>query len=140
AVVCPNAIEDKTFEAYCARFPSSYCESPKRVGQIRVGYVGSMSHVGDVATIVKPLQKVMDERPQVRAVFYGQDLRGLFARQYWSRMSFGGATAARATENQMPSLYGQSLCLAITRHWPILISTLVWLRLNATSSIGRSRT
>lgn len=109
AVVCPNAIEDKTFEAYCARFPSSYCESPKRVGQIRVGYVGSMSHVGDVATIVKPLQKVMDERPQVRAVFYGQDLRGLFARQYWSRMSFGGATAARATENQMPSLYGQSL-------------------------------
>jgi len=109
SVVCPNAIEDKTFEAYCARFPSSFCESPKRIGQVRIGYVGSTSHVGDVATIVKPLQKVMDERPRVRVVFYGQDLRGLFKREYWARMDFDGATVAKTIENQRPSLFSDSL-------------------------------
>ena len=47
----------------------------KRAGQIRIGYVGSITHAADLAVVEKALWKIMRRYPQVHFVSAGQYLK-----------------------------------------------------------------
>jgi len=44
----------------------------KRPPHVRIGYVGSPTHAGDVASITQPLVNIAKKYPEVRYVFFGQ--------------------------------------------------------------------
>ena len=66
--VCENFVSSEHVDLMAPRITGE----PKREGQIRIGYVGSTTHGGDVGTIVKPLRTIAARYPQVRYVFMGQ--------------------------------------------------------------------
>lgn len=47
---------------------------PNTSQTIRIGWVGSITHMKDIELVVEPLKKIMDEFPQVKLIFMG-DLR-----------------------------------------------------------------
>ena len=71
-VVVENAISDEHFEMFGK---SPITGEPKRAGQIRIGYVGSITHAADLALVEKALWKIMRRYPQVHFVSAGQYLK-----------------------------------------------------------------
>jgi len=69
AVVCENFISDEHLRLVA---PPVIDGKPKRPGEIRIGYVGSPTHAGDVSHISQALVAVAKEHPEVRFVFFGQ--------------------------------------------------------------------
>lgn len=94
--ICPNALDDKQFEKYARAIDGA----PKRDGQIRIGWAGSGTHVGDLRMVLPALCAIMDEFPQVQIVFVGADLRPLFGERYYKR-DLAGGMIKRAFKNRV---------------------------------------
>lgn len=104
-VVCPNSLDDEAFAAYSRMFLAN--PKPKRLGQIRIGWAGGMGHQGDIATVVKPLQKILDSEPRAKLVFFGDEFRPLFRKEYWARIE---TIPPIASEQPLrPSKYGYAM-------------------------------
>lgn len=69
-MVCPNFIANEHLDAVA---PKEITGKLKVEGQVRIGYVGSHTHFGDVALLAEPLTKIMEayQMPEVRPVFLG---------------------------------------------------------------------
>lgn len=65
-MVAPNALADADFEAYSQRELR-----PRRNKEFRIGYAGSASHAGDLATITKPLERFLDAHADAKFVLFG---------------------------------------------------------------------
>ncbi len=93
--VCYNAIED----AWLQRMrPAEITGAPKREGQIRIGYAGSSTHRSDFESIaLKPLVKLMNEKPEIRMVFIGDTMKQFFPLHLHPRIGFHGGTAGSNT-------------------------------------------
>jgi O-antigen biosynthesis protein len=67
-VVLGNHIAQEQFDAMA---PKEISGRPKVDGQIRIGYAAGCAHMGDVAMIRRPLEKIARKYPQVKLVFFG---------------------------------------------------------------------
>jgi glycosyltransferase involved in cell wall biosynthesis len=69
-MVCPNFITNEHFDEVA---PKEISGELKREGQVRIGYVGSHTHFGDVALLAEPLTKIAEtyQMPRVQYVFFG---------------------------------------------------------------------
>jgi glycosyltransferase involved in cell wall biosynthesis len=73
--VCPNFMPSDIFDRLA---PKRIDGLPKRTGEIRVGYVGGSSHGADLAMAYTPLRKLCARHPNVKLVFFGQQLPPLY--------------------------------------------------------------
>ena len=67
--VCENFVSDK--HVYLIA-PKEITGELKRPPEVRIGYVGSPTHAGDVASISQPLVNIAKKYPNVKYVFFGQ--------------------------------------------------------------------
>jgi glycosyltransferase involved in cell wall biosynthesis len=105
--VCPNAIADEDFNRYELAIPIS--NRPKRLGQLRIGYAGTNSHNGDVATIVKPLSDFMRHDHRATFVTFGGDLRPLFPRELHGRIEHHASIDAKPFQMAHPGVYRDAI-------------------------------
>ena len=68
-MVCENFVDSYYLKSLS---PVEIDGSPKITGQVRIGYVGSPTHDGDIASVSQALTKVARLYPEVRFVFFGQ--------------------------------------------------------------------
>lgn len=69
-MVCENFVSDTMLEQIA---PKEITGELKRPPQVRIGYVGSPTHAGDVASISQPLVNIAKQYPEVKYVFFGQE-------------------------------------------------------------------
>ena len=89
--VCHNALDDVHFARHAAPAVDG---SPKRPGQIRIGYASGDSHGGDIAMIAPALCRVLERYPQVRLVFFGANYRQFIAEALWDQTEYLGGTGS----------------------------------------------
>lgn len=89
-VVIDNALDD----AHFARFERLITGRPKREGQIRIGWAGSSSHAGDLASVKDALNETLFKHPEARLVFIGFDARPMIAAAFYERCEFATGTWA----------------------------------------------
>ena len=82
--LCYNVLEDTAFEKNAVKAVSG---TPKRTGEIRIGWAGSDTHRGDFATIVEPLTRILTEHSNVRLVMVGANMTDLMPQNLRSRVS-----------------------------------------------------
>lgn len=123
--VCYNAADPEDIAPYLAD------GEPEEDGTIRIGWGGSDTHIPDFSTIVEPLTKVMRERPQVRFVFIGGDMRNMFPSDVRTRMRHAGGTGGGSIKNP-PSLGFMKLIAQQRLH--IAIAPIAPLAFNASKS------
>lgn len=84
--VCPNFMPDDVFTSLA---PAKIDGKPKVAGEIRVGYAGGSTHGADLALIYQPLRKLCARYPNVKLVFFGQQLPPLY-RPLLDRIEYHG--------------------------------------------------
>ena len=81
--ICENFISSKHVAEMA---PSVIYGEPKRQGQIRIGYVGSPTHGGDVSSVSQALSNVAKQNPAVQFVFFGQ--KSMLPQKFADRTEF----------------------------------------------------
>ena len=137
--VCYNAIDDRQVERISPAV-ASLSGSPKRDGQIRIGWAGSNTHVEDLRIAIPALTKLMTEDERVRFVCIGHDVRGLLPRELQSRSEYAGTSHTRRTfyastdwdSQELPSIKYYDLIAAAD--FDIAIAPIERSRFNASKS------
>jgi glycosyltransferase involved in cell wall biosynthesis len=97
--VCENALTD---DAFHQRFDAIryMTGDTKRVGQVRIGYAGTNTHLGDIESVIKPIADVLKANREARMVFIGQDLRGLLPFSVRRQSEYAGAVHDQGPQNR----------------------------------------
>src|ERR1700722_11862782 len=94
--VCENAIDDRHAASVD---PGAMTGSPKRDGEIRIGWAGSNTHRGDLAIASRAIMKLMLEDERIRFVTIGDSFAHLFPLSVRSRVEFVWGTATAGDLN-----------------------------------------
>jgi len=137
--VCYNAVDDRQV-ARISPDPAALSGSPKRDGQIRIGWAGSNTHVDDLRLAVPALAKLMAEDERVRFVCIGHDVRGLLPHELRKRSEYAGTSHSTRTfhantdwnNSQLPSI--KYYDLIASADFDIAIAPIERSRFNASKS------
>lgn len=113
--ICYNAIADQQFHRIA---PVEIRGTPKREGEIRIGYAGSTTHQGDFAVMMSALVKIMQANPEVRMVFIGHDMRLMMPESVIRRCEFAGSTAS--PENLTGEQLGDHSMLSSVKYYDLI--------------------
>lgn len=115
--VCYNAIDDVQFSRIA---PAEISGELKRPPEVRVGYAGSSTHIGDLQSIMTPLCKVMRKDGRVKLIFVGSDMRLQMPMDLIGQCEYAGATVTEPGFNS--SKLGDQSLLASVRYLDLIRS------------------